>query len=351
MAVSGVVGLVRRGVRRPAGARPAADRGRPPARRGRQSRRRRPRGRVRTGPRAGALDDGTVRHGSVVIAAITSCTNTSNPSVMLAAGLLARKRGRGGSADPGVGEDVAGSRGRASSPTTSTRRGSRRTWTSSGSGSSVTAAPPASATAGRCPDEVAAAVEERDLNVVAVLSGNRNFEGRIHPQVRASYLASPPLVVAYALAGRVDLDLTARTARRGDRRRRCTSATSGRARRDRRRRRDAITEERFRRSTRRSGTATSAGKGFRRRRGRPTRGTPARPTSRSRPSSPGSPRPPIGDIDGRPVPGEGRRLDHHRPHLAGRIDQADSPPAATWSSAASSSATSTATARGAGTTR
>src|SRR5439155_26861058 len=61
---------------------------------------------------------------------------------------------------------------------------------------------------GPLPDKVAAAVEEGDLNVVAVLSGNRNFEGRIHPQVRASYLASPPLCVAYALAGSVDLDLT-----------------------------------------------------------------------------------------------------------------------------------------------
>ena len=61
---------------------------------------------------------------------------------------------------------------------------------------------------GPLPEEVAHAVEERDLAVVAVLSGNRNFEGRIHPQVRASYLASPPLCVAYALAGRVDIDLT-----------------------------------------------------------------------------------------------------------------------------------------------
>src|SRR5207344_1525218 len=62
---------------------------------------------------------------------------------------------------------------------------------------------------GPLPDAVAAAVDKGDLNVVAVLSGNRNFEGRIHPQVRASYLASPPLVVAYALAGRADLDLSA----------------------------------------------------------------------------------------------------------------------------------------------
>src|SRR5438045_1114805 len=61
---------------------------------------------------------------------------------------------------------------------------------------------------GPLPDDVTAAIEEQDLNVVAILSGNRNFEGRIHPLVRASYLASPPLVVAYALAGRIDLDPT-----------------------------------------------------------------------------------------------------------------------------------------------
>src|SRR5881296_1840833 len=124
-----------------------------------------------------------VRNGSVVIAAITSCTNTSNPSVMVAAGLLAKR---------------AVERGLRVSPTvkTSLAPGSRV----------VTDYLKA---AGLMPyPEVEAAVENDKLNVVAVLSGNRNFEGRIHPLVRASYLASPPLVVAYALAGDIRRDLS-----------------------------------------------------------------------------------------------------------------------------------------------
>jgi aconitate hydratase len=149
-----------------------------------------------------------VRHGSVVIAAITSCTNTSNPSVMVAAGLLAKR---------------AVERGLRVSPTvkTSLAPGSRVVtdylkaaglmpyleelgFYLVGYGCTTcigNSGPLASA-------EVEAAVEKEKLNVVAVLSGNRNFEGRIHPLVRASYLASPPLVVAYALAGDIRRDLS-----------------------------------------------------------------------------------------------------------------------------------------------
>jgi aconitate hydratase len=149
-----------------------------------------------------------LRDGSVVIAAITSCTNTSNPSVMVAAGLLAKR---------------AVERGLTVSPTvkTSLAPGSRVVsdylkaaglleyleklgfylvgfgCTTCIGNSGPLASP-----------EVEAAVEKGNLNVVAVLSGNRNFEGRIHPLVRASYLASPPLVVAYALAGSIRADLT-----------------------------------------------------------------------------------------------------------------------------------------------
>jgi len=149
-----------------------------------------------------------VRNGSVVIAAITSCTNTSNPSVMVAAGLLAKR---------------AVERGLRVSPTvkTSLAPGSRVVTdylkaaglmayleelgfylvgygcTTCIGNSGPLASP-----------EVEAAVENEKLNVVAVLSGNRNFEGRIHPLVRASYLASPPLVVAYALAGDIRRDLS-----------------------------------------------------------------------------------------------------------------------------------------------
>jgi aconitate hydratase len=156
------------------------------------------------------LEDGTsfeLDHGRVVIAAITSCTNTSNPSVMIGAGLLARNAVRRGLA--------------------------RRPWvkTSLAPGSTVVTdylqragltefldalqfnlvgygCTTCIGNSGPLPPQISAAVEEKDLTVCAVLSGNRNFEGRINQDVKANYLASPPLVVAYALAGRMDLDLT-----------------------------------------------------------------------------------------------------------------------------------------------
>ena len=107
----------------------------------------------------------------------------------------------------------------------------RRTSRSSASTSSATAARPASATPARCRADLARRSTTGDLVVAAVLSGNRNFEGRIHPEVRANYLASPPLVVAYALAGRIDIDLDARAARhRTATASRSSCATSGRRR-------------------------------------------------------------------------------------------------------------------------
>jgi aconitate hydratase len=156
------------------------------------------------------LDDGTtfeLDHGRVVIAAITSCTNTSNPSVMIGAGLLARN---------------------------AVQRGlERKPWvkTSLAPGSTVVTDYLAKAglteyldalqfnlvgygcttcigNSGPLAAEISAAIEAKDLAVCAVLSGNRNFEGRINQDVKANYLASPPLVVAYALAGRMDIDLT-----------------------------------------------------------------------------------------------------------------------------------------------
>ncbi len=149
-----------------------------------------------------------VRHGSVVIAAITSCTNTSNPSVMVAAGLLARKAARAGLAVPPY---VKTSLAPGSRVVTDYLRQAglledleRLGFYLVGYGCTTcigNSGPLAS-------PEIEAAVTERDLNVVAVLSGNRNFEARIHPLVRASYLASPPLVVAYALAGSIERDLT-----------------------------------------------------------------------------------------------------------------------------------------------
>ncbi len=154
------------------------------------------------------LDHGVVRHGSVVIAAITSCTNTSNPSVMVAAGLLAKKAVEAGlETKPWVKTSLApGSRvvtdylDAAGLQPYLDKLG----FSLVGFGCTTCIG-----NSGPLPDEVARAVAEHDLAVVAVLSGNRNFEGRIHPQVRASYLASPPLCVAYAIAGHADVDLTA----------------------------------------------------------------------------------------------------------------------------------------------
>ncbi len=145
-------------------------------------------------------------HGSVVIAAITSCTNTSNPDVMVGAGLLAKKAvERGLVARPWVKASLApGSKvvidylTEAGLLTYLERLG----FYLAGYGCTTCIG-----NSGPLPEPVAQAVDEANLVVAAVLSGNRNFEGRIHPQVRANYLASPPMVVAYALAGRMDVDL------------------------------------------------------------------------------------------------------------------------------------------------
>ena len=148
-----------------------------------------------------------LRSGSVVIAAITSCTNTSNPSVMVAAGLVARKAlERGLLTKPWVKTSLApGSRAvtdyLAIAGLMEPLEAQRFNLVGYGCTTCI-------GNSGPLPDAIAAAIEENDLVGVAVLSGNRNFEGRIHPLARASYLASPPLVVAYALAGRIDIDLS-----------------------------------------------------------------------------------------------------------------------------------------------
>ncbi|HWC14331.1 MAG TPA: aconitate hydratase AcnA [Actinomycetota bacterium] len=151
--------------------------------------------------------DGRVGDGSVVIAAITSCTNTSNPSVMLAAALVAKKAvERGLHPKPWVKTSMApGSR-----VVTGYLEGSGLLPYLDKLGFNVVGygCTTCIGNSGPLPDEVAARVDAADLAVVSVLSGNRNFEGRIHPQVKASYLASPPLVVAYALAGTASIDLS-----------------------------------------------------------------------------------------------------------------------------------------------
>lgn len=151
-------------------------------------------------------DRAMVGDGSVVIAAITSCTNTSNPAVMVGAGLLAKHAvERGLRVKPYVKTSMApGSR----AVTDYLENAGLMPYLEAlrfhvvGYGCTTCIG-----NSGPLPDAVSSAVDENDLVVASVLSGNRNFEGRIHPQVRASYLASPPLVVAYALAGSVDIDL------------------------------------------------------------------------------------------------------------------------------------------------
>ncbi len=148
-----------------------------------------------------------VSDGAVVIAAITSCTNTSNPAVMVGAGLLARNAlARGLNRKPWVKTSLAPG----SKVVTDylEKSGLQQSLDALGFELVGYGCTTCIGNSGPLPDDVADAVAERDLIVAAVLSGNRNFEGRIHPQVRANYLASPPLVVAFALAGRIDIDLT-----------------------------------------------------------------------------------------------------------------------------------------------
>ncbi len=148
-----------------------------------------------------------LRHGDVVIAAITSCTNTSNPSVMLAAGLVARKAAeRGLTAKPWVKTSLAPGSKVVTEYLTET--GLMPDLEKVGFFLVGYGCTTCIGNSGPLPDEVAAAIQEGDLVAASVLSGNRNFEGRINPHVKANYLASPPLVVAYALAGTVDLDLS-----------------------------------------------------------------------------------------------------------------------------------------------
>jgi len=145
-------------------------------------------------------------HGSVVIAAITSCTNTSNPSVMLTAALLARKAVEAGLR---VRPHVKTSLAPGSKVVTEylTKTGLLEPLEALGFNVVGYGCTTCIGNSGPLPVEVAAAIEEGSLVAASVLSGNRNFEGRIHPLIQANFLASPPLVVAYALAGTVDIDL------------------------------------------------------------------------------------------------------------------------------------------------
>jgi aconitate hydratase len=151
-------------------------------------------------------DEFELEHGSVVIAAITSCTNTSNPQVMLGAGLLAKNAvERGLKRKPWVKSSLAPG----SKVVTEyyERAGLAQYLDELGFQTVGYGCTTCIGNSGPLPEPISAAVADGDLVVCSVLSGNRNFEARIHPEVKANYLASPPLVVAYALAGRMDLDL------------------------------------------------------------------------------------------------------------------------------------------------
>ncbi|MDZ7702595.1 MAG: aconitate hydratase [Halobacteriales archaeon] len=150
----------------------------------------------------------TIGHGDVVVSAITSCTNTSNPSVMIAAGLLARNAvERGLEMPPYVKTSLAPG----SKVVTEYLEASGLLPYLEDLGYHVVGygCTTCIGNAGPLPEAIERAIDEHDLWTTSVLSGNRNFEARIHPKVRANYLASPPLVVAYGLAGRMDVDLTA----------------------------------------------------------------------------------------------------------------------------------------------
>jgi aconitate hydratase len=149
----------------------------------------------------------SIGHGAVVIAAITSCTNTSNPSVMIAAGLVAKKAvARGLSVPSHVKTSLApGSRVVTEYLEKAELDGALDTLGFQTVGYGCTTC---IGNSGPLPSAVSAAIIEKELVACSVLSGNRNFEGRVNPHVKANYLASPPLVVGYAIAGRVDIDLT-----------------------------------------------------------------------------------------------------------------------------------------------
>ena len=147
-----------------------------------------------------------LKTGSVVIAAITSCTNTSNPSVMLGAGIVAKKAVEKGLVKPA---HVKSSLAPGSRVVTQYLKDAGLLDSLNAIGFNVVGygCTTCIGNSGPLPEETSKAIADNDLTVAAVLSGNRNFEGRIHAQIKANYLASPPLVIAYALAGTVDIDL------------------------------------------------------------------------------------------------------------------------------------------------
>ena len=150
---------------------------------------------------------GQMPDGAVIIAAITSCTNTSNPRNVIAAGLLARNANARGLDAQAVGEVARWRPARRPCSCTWKKPSCCPNWRSSASASSPSPAPPATACRGALDPKIQQEIIDRDLYATAVLSGNRNFDGRIHPYAKQAFLASPPLVVAYAIAGTIRFDI------------------------------------------------------------------------------------------------------------------------------------------------
>ena len=265
----------------------------------------------------------SLKHGSVVIAAITSCTNTSNPSVLIGAGLLAKKAvEKGLTVPPWVKTSLApGSK----TVTDYLAKAGLTPYLEKlkfhlvGYGCTTCIG-----NSGPLPDEVSKAIDEKELVVASVLSGNRNFEGRINSEVRANYLMSPPLVVAFALAGRIDIDLRKDPIGKG---RDGTAGVHGRhlafVARD--RRDDGAVDHfgnvfevlRRRFSGRRALARPGRAQGPNLRLGERLDLHPAGSVLRRH----------VGEARARPGhqesarAGRSRRQRHHRPHLAGRVDQ------------------------------
>ena len=173
--------------------------------------------------------DHDIGDGDVVIAAITSCTNTSNPGVLVAAGLVAKKADELRPQAQALGQDQPRARAARWSPTISTRPGLQKHLDDVGFNLVGYGCTTCIGNSGPLAEPISKAINDNDLVAASVISGNRNFEGRVSPDVRANFLASPPLVVAYALKGTVIEDFITDPDRQGlERARTCSSRTSGR---------------------------------------------------------------------------------------------------------------------------
>ena len=310
----------------------------------------------RPGPVTAELDGEQFEldHGSVVIAAITSCTNTSNPQVMIGAGLMAKKAvERGLRRKPWVKSSLAPG----SKVVTEyyDQAGLTKYLDELGFQTVGYGCTTCIGNSGPLPEPISKAVVESDLVVCSVLSGNRNFEARIHPEVKANYLASPMLVVAYALAGRMDVDLVGEPLGQdrdgNDVYLRDLWPTADEIQETITR---AVRGEMFSRTYADVFTGDPAWRELPIPEGDLFAWDPASTYVRQPPYFDGMSREPeaVEDVARRALPRRARRLGDDGSHLPGRVDQARTlPPGSTWSSTVSNGRTSTRTGRGAATTR